>query len=361
MPAKTPINLQMRLDMLRKQNSTAQGQLYLASFVSLLFIVAQLVGGYLAGSIAILTDSAHLASDLIGFAISIFSLKLTERKSDNKRSFGWHRAEVIGSIVSLSSIWLMTIFLLGEATKRFFQPPQVNGNLMLPISIMGLFFNLIQMKILDQDEPASIHDIDEPTVAGTDSQARKIKDTTVKESLLNEGEIVKPSHSHGQEENINVKSAYLHVLGDMLMSCGVILAATIIYFRPDLWWFDPICTYVFAIMILFTSYPTLRNCVDIMMEGSPENIDASELENDIWEQNRADIVDVHDMHLWQLSQGKLSMSVHIKSRKPLKTLAAVTDLCRRKYRLFHTTIQVEGIDDKEQNPHAFVCENDIHD
>jgi zinc transporter 2 len=76
----------------------------------------------MAGSVAILTDSAHLASDLIGFAISIVALNIAQKKSDKTLSFGWHRAEVIGSVVSLSSIWIMTIFLLGEATKRFFQP-----------------------------------------------------------------------------------------------------------------------------------------------------------------------------------------------------------------------------------------------
>ncbi len=96
-------------------------------------------------------------------------------------------------------------------------------------------------------------------------------------------------------------SAYLHVLGDMLMSCGVITAATVIYFKPDLWWFDPLCTYCFAIMILATSYPTLKNCVMIMMEGAPENVDAQDLEQDIWEQNKGDIVDLHDMHLWSIS------------------------------------------------------------
>jgi zinc transporter 2 len=86
-----------------------------------------------------------------------------------------------------------------------------------------------------------------------------------------------------QVKNINVDSAYLHVLGDMLMSCGVITAATVIYFRPDLWWFDPICTYLFAVMVLVTSYPTLKNCLLVMMEGAPENIDATDLEQDIWE------------------------------------------------------------------------------
>jgi zinc transporter 2 len=205
------------------------------------------------------------------------------------------------------------------------------------------------------------HGHDHGHVAGTQSQHKKIKDPTVKESLIDDGKAKSNDHHDEPARNINVDSAYLHVLGDMLMSVGVITAATIIYFRPDLWWFDPICTYAFACMILVTSYPTLKNCMDVLMESAPENIDASELEQDIWEQNKADITDVHDMHLWSISQGKLSMSVHIKSRKPLKTLAAVTDLCRRKYRLFHTTIQVEGVDDKESNPHHFHCENDIHD
>jgi zinc transporter 2 len=84
-----------------------------------------------------------LASDIIGFLISIYAIKVSQKKSDQTLTFGWHRAEVIGSVVSLSSIWIMTIFLLGEATKRFYVPPMVNGNLMLPVSIMGLFFNLI--------------------------------------------------------------------------------------------------------------------------------------------------------------------------------------------------------------------------
>ena len=230
-------------------------------------------------------------------------------------------------------------------------PPQVNSNMMLPVSIMGLIFNLIQMKILHQDEPETIQD---------QMAAEKINDPTMKESLLNDGQAVKSSApADAPARNINVDSAYLHVLGDMLMSIGVITAATVIYFRPDLWWFDPICTFAFAIMILVTSYPTLKSCVDVMMEGTPENIDVSQLEQDIWEQNKADIIDVHDMHCWALSMGKISFTVHIKSRKPLKTLAAVTDLCRRKYHLFHTTIQVEGVDDKEINPHHFHCENDL--
>jgi zinc transporter 2 len=169
---------------MKKANKTAQSQLYMASAVSLFFIVAQLIGGYMAGSIAILTDSAHLASDLIGFALSIASLKIAEKKADEKNSFGYHRAEIIGSVVSLSSIWIMTIFLVMAAFQRFFMPPQVNSNLMLPISIMGLVFNLIQMKILHQDEPETIQD---------QMAADRVNDESLKESMLNDGQAVKSS------------------------------------------------------------------------------------------------------------------------------------------------------------------------
>ena len=127
-------------------------KLCIVMFVSVFFITAQLIGGYLAGSIAIFTDSAHLASDMLGFGISIMALTLAQRGSTTHLTYGWHRAEIIGTLVSVSTIWIMTVWLLGEATKRFFQPPQVKGDLMLIVAIMGLIFNLIQMKILHSGE-----------------------------------------------------------------------------------------------------------------------------------------------------------------------------------------------------------------
>jgi len=160
--------------------------------------------------------------------------------------------------------------------------------------------------------------------------------------------------------NINVNAAYLHVMGDMLMSVGVIIASCIIYFDEDLWWADPVCTYLFSVIVLVTTIPIIKSCIHVMMEGAPRSFDLEKLRADIEEVGKDDIVDVHDLHVWTISMGKVSMSVHIKSLKPLKTLAAVTDLCRRKYELFHTTIQVEGVEDKSKNPHAFHCENDIH-
>ena len=138
--------------------------------------------------------------------------------------------------------------------------------------------------------------------------------------------------------NMNVNAAYLHVLGDMLMSVGVIIAATIIYFDAELWWMDPVCTYLFSIIVIFTTIPIVKSCIHIMMEGAPRQVSIEELRQDIAETGGDDIIDIHDLHVWTISQGKISMSVHIKSIKPLKTLAAVTDMCRRKHNLYHTTI-----------------------
>jgi len=115
-------------DQLKKNMRThdlAMRKLVIVSIVSVFFITAQLVGGYLAHSIAIFTDSAHLASDMVGFAISMTALTLGQKGSTHDYSFGWHRAEVIGTMISISVIWIMTIWLFVEATKRFFQPPKV--------------------------------------------------------------------------------------------------------------------------------------------------------------------------------------------------------------------------------------------
>jgi zinc transporter 2 len=124
-------------------HDAAMKKLVIVSIVSVFFITAQLIGGFMAGSIAIFTDSAHLASDMLGFAISMIALTLGQRGSNHDYSFGWHRAEVIGTMISISVIWIMTIWLVIEATKRFFMPPQVKGGIMLVVAIMGLFFNLI--------------------------------------------------------------------------------------------------------------------------------------------------------------------------------------------------------------------------
>jgi zinc transporter 2 len=118
-------------------------KLFIVSFVSIFFITAQVIGGYLAKSIAIFTDSAHLASDLIGFAISMVSLKMAQKPASKELTFGYHRAEIVGTLVSVIFIWGMTVWLISEATMRILNPVQVVPDTMFVVAVMGLLFNLI--------------------------------------------------------------------------------------------------------------------------------------------------------------------------------------------------------------------------
>ena len=123
-------------------------KLLLVTCVSLLFIGAETYGGIKSGSIAIFTDVAHLSGDIFGFGFSILALKISQKSSSESLSYGWHRSEIIGTMFSVATMWVMTLWLLVEATNRFFEPPKVHGWIMLLVAIIGLVFNLIQIKIL---------------------------------------------------------------------------------------------------------------------------------------------------------------------------------------------------------------------
>jgi solute carrier family 30 (zinc transporter), member 2 len=145
--------------------------------------------------------------------------------------------------------------------------------------------------------------------------------------------------------NINVRAAYIHVLSDMIMSIGVVIAAAFIFVWPQLWFLDPVCTYVFSVIVFFTTVPLAKSCLHVMMEGAPESIDLARLESDIFALNQASpglILNVHDMHVWSISTDILAMTAHITSHEPHKTLSLVTQVCREKYQLYHTVIQVEA-------------------
>jgi len=121
---------------------------------------------------------------------------------------------------------------------------------------------------------------------------------------------------------MNVDAAALHVLGDLLNSVGVILAAVIVVISDGkLWYMDPICTYVFSIIVMFTTTPVVKTCIQILMEGTPFNFPLQKLKFDIINLDPESIIEVHDLHVWQLAAGKNTMSAHIISKKPLKTLA----------------------------------------
>ena len=360
-PAK--LSVEERQKQKEEKSSKALKQLYIASCVSLLFVALQLVGGILANSIAIMSDTAHLAADLIGFLISIFSIKLALRPADKALSYGYDRAEILGTILSVVFLWGLTVWLLYEATLRIFNPPKIQEDFMMITAWAGLLFNIIQLTILghghshghDHSHGDDTHHGDHHAhgkhAHGNKNEKKNALTQPLIEGQNNQGEVVKVEK---KQKNINIESAELHVLGDLLSSVGVIVASIIISLFDNATIADPICTYFFSIIVVANSLPIIRRCLHVLMEGSPDDYDVLAVEEAF--KNIEGVQDVHDIHIWAISNGVHSLSAHIKSDKPLETLKLATEMCQKKFNITHTTIQVEGHD---AHDHQFECEN-IH-
>lgn len=256
--------------------------------------------------------------------------------ASSKLTFGWHRAEIIGTMISIIFLVTITLWLLTEAVARVVDPQPVKGTEMLITAVAGLFFNLIQMLILHQGEGhyhlgGDDHDHgEEGGCGGHDHKEEKVKG----------------------ESNINVDAAFCHAVSDMIMSIGVIIAAVIIYFKPTWTYADPICTFVFSIIVCVSVVPIIKKCVIILMEGSPDKINTPQLLSQI--QSVDPEMLVHDFHLWSISQGRYACSAHINTKLDCQdVLKKVTKICKQEYKIGYVTIQMEdGNDPNGPDCHA---------
>lgn len=322
-------------------------KLVLASVLCFIFMVGEFVGGMLANSLAILTDSAHLLSDLLGFGISIAAVLIGRRPASAKTSYGYHRTEVLGALASISLIWALTIILVYEAVQRVINPEEVDGLVMLITSVCGLAINILLTKVLHQHGGHS-------HAHNHHHHKHKSKDVTLKSVNIQEETHSEAAH-HKEVMNINVKAALIHVIGDLVQSVGVMIAAIIIYCQPSWHIADPICTFLFSILVVATTVPILRECLSILLEQTPGNVNIAHLSEDL--ESIQGVIEMHDLHVWSLSAGKTSMSCHLQSGFPGLALAKATKLCKQKYNISHTTIQVEPTED---GCPALDCSNSLH-
>lgn len=329
-----------------------------------IFMVIEFFGGWIAGSLAIMTDAAHLLSDLSGFLISMVSLWIALRPADRTLTYGYHRAEVIGALSSVLIIWCLTVWLIIEACHRFFNPQPITSSLMLGISLCGLSFNLIMSKILTTEKiPNAFEDAGEHSNPTSKDSINENND--LNEPLLNRIEngdenLIKEKKEMDENENLIMRATYLHILGDIIQSMGVVTASLIIYFfqdkYPGIVCIDPICTFAFAVIVIYTSIPVTRDCINVLMEASPSGIDLNELAKEIVQAEG--VINVHDFHVWCISVGKPSITLHILSNNPQKSLEQVTRSCN-KHGIYHTTIQVE--DDSQKHRPSFMKCNHTYD
>ncbi|EME30412.1 cation efflux system protein, CDF family [Galdieria sulphuraria] len=311
----------------------AQKKLLVATVLCASFMFAEILGGYLAGSLAIMTDAAHLLSDFASFVISLVALHLSKRPGSTTMSFGYARAEVIGAFVSILLIWSLSGILLLEATRRIMKPQPVDGRLMFAVALIGLVVNLVMGLVLGHKHEHSHH--------RNTSRTRKSPKEEQRPLLLEHNEDmhsdVSSEHSressfHNQlneQPNVNVTAAYIHVLGDAIQSLGVLFAALLIWFFPNMQIADPLCTFLFTFIVLFTTFQLIGNTLNVLMEGTPPGISLVEVYDCLC--SIPGVQEVDDLHIWSVTVGKPALSAHVKASEMHHTLLMAQEILRKRF------------------------------
>ncbi|KAK4268942.1 hypothetical protein QN277_022166 [Acacia crassicarpa] len=360
-----------------KERSTSMRKLWTAVILCVLFMSVEVVGGIKANSLAILTDAAHLLSDVAAFAISLFSLWAAGWEATPRQSYGFFRIEILGALVSIQLIWLLAGILVYEAIVRIIDGShKVNGFLMFLVAAFGLVVNIIMAVLLGHDhghghddhhhglghghnhghgftvsthhdhhhhhsgeDHKHHHDEEDPHHSHEDDKHHHHAHDSAAEPLL-DGSKDKPEKK--RRWNVNVQGAYLHVLGDSIQSVGVMIGGAIIWYKPEWQIVDLICTLIFSVVVLFTTINMLRNILEVLMESTPREIDATKLERGLLDMD--EVVAVHELHIWAITVGKILLACHVKIRPDADAdlvLVKVVEYIRRVYNISHVTVQVE--------------------
>ncbi|GAA0156274.1 transporter [Lithospermum erythrorhizon] len=363
-----------------EERSASMRKLCIAVVLCIIFMAVEVVGGIKANSLAILTDAAHLLSDVAAFAISLFSLWAAGWEATPRQSYGFFRIEILGALVSIQLIWLLTGILVYEAIDRLVNDNgDVQGSLMFAVSAFGLLVNIGMAVLLGHDHAHGhshhVHDHGHEEHGHDhhhddhESDNRHHHGVIVTEhhhphkghsshhehqerNLSHEVDIQDPLLKHGGEENstevkkkqrnINVQGAYLHVLGDSIQSVGVMIGGALIWYKPEWKIIDLICTLVFSVIVLGTTIQMLRKILEVLMESTPREIDATRLEKGLCEME--EVVAIHELHIWAITVGKILLACHVKIKPEVDAdmvLDKVVEYIKREYNISHVTIQIE--------------------
>lgn len=379
-------HIQANDDESKSVDKSARRRLIAASIICLIFMVGEVVGGVLSNSLAIATDAAHLLTDFASFMISLFAIWLSSRPATRKMSFGWYRAEVIGALLSVLMIWFVTGLLVYLAIERLRTKEfEIDSQVMVITASAGLLVNIIMAVALNVDGHGHSHGHfhshghghhhhhhnhnheegceREPIDTIAASIPPLANGKTNQSSLDGSINIKKKSSTHNHEKqgrgrsNINVRAAFIHVIGDFLQSLGVLIAALIIHFEPTYSIVDPICTFIFSIIVLITTINIIRDAINVLMEGIPDGVNFIEVRETL--QELPGIIRVHNLRIWSLSLDKIAISTHLvidDSRTPSQALKMAIDILKSRYNFFEVTIQVEEFrDDMKDCEH---CQNE---
>lgn len=273
-------------------------QLWAVLILVAVYCLAEILGGIWTGSLALLADAGHMFSDLISLLISLLAAHMATRRPSRHQTFGYYRAEILAALANGALLFVVAGGILHEAWERLKSPEFILAGPMLAVAIGGLLVNLISLKLL---------------------------------------------HQH-KDENLNVRGAWLHVIGDTLGSVAVILAAVLIACFGWLW-ADPVASVLACLIILYSAWHLISDAMSILMEYAPRDVDVDQVRQALL--NCSGVTDVHCLHVWTIASGLKAVSAHVVIQgepAPLQRLPLLQQTLRDRFGLRHITLQLESTD-----------------
>ncbi|MGG7470492.1 cation diffusion facilitator family transporter [Chryseobacterium arthrosphaerae] len=269
------------------------------------YLIAEVIGGIVTNSLALLADAAHMLTDVVGLLLAFIAIKIGEKKADPSRTYGYYRTEILAAVINAVVLLGISVYVLFEAYQRFQNPPEVQSKSMLIVAGIGLIVNIAGMMILRKDS----------------------------------------------EGSLNMKGAYFEVLSDMLTSVGVMIAG-VIMLTTGWYYADPLISAAIGLLIFPRTWRLLKEAVNVLLEGTPKDVDIHGLRKSLEEV--PGVKNIHDLHVWSLTSGVNAMSAHVVKETGIsqnQLLKALTEKTVNTFKISHTTFQIEDEGYEENEAH----------
>lgn len=272
--------------------------LLIAIFLNVAITVAQIVGGIISGSLSLLSDAVHNLSDVLSLLISYIAGVLAKKEASTGKTFGYKRAEIIAAFVNSATLIVVAVFLVKEAVERFLQPQAIGSGIVISLSILGILANGFSVLLLRSDSG----------------------------------------------RNMNLRSAYLHLLTDMMASVAVLVGGILMYYF-NWYWIDPLLTILIAIYLIFMGYDLLKDSTRVLMLFTPNTIQVQQIVKAI--SALQPVKNVHHVHIWQLNEDEVHMEAHIDFAEDIRLsefdriLSEIEELVYHEFGINHVNIQPE--------------------
>lgn len=272
-------------------------RLALSLVITLVFVFVEIAAGIYSNSLALLTDAAHNFTDVLALALSWWALRLTSQPANQDKTYGYHRAGILTALVNSTTLVIIALGIFYESYRRFLNPPEVQAEVLIGVGMVAVVINVVTALLVRR----------------------------------------------GAEHDLNIRSAFLHLMGDVMSTIGAVIAGVIILYTN--WnWLDPLVSVLIGFLILWSAWSIVREALDILMEGTPTDIDVDAMVEEIVSVDG--VRGVHDLHVWSITQAMRTLSAHLVTddmsiREGALIQARVSEVLNQGYGVNHATLQLE--------------------